>query len=106
MMPLFNAADTPQWRNSFYYHYYEGESGGHRVCEHYGVTTGKAKLIHYYKINEWELFDLEQDPQELSSFYDDPSYAELKTELMTELSRLRQELGVSDNDPPATESRK
>ena len=45
---------------------------------HYGITTDKYKLIHfYYDIDEWELYDLEKDPQEMKNIYGDPAYADV-----------------------------
>ena len=57
--------------------------------KHYGVRTERYKLIHYYEIDEWELFDLEQDPNELRSLHEDPLYAETRAELTSELRRLQ-----------------
>ncbi len=86
------------WRQSFYYHYYEG-GVAHNVPRHYGVRTATHKLIHYYETNEWELFDLELDPYELHSVYGDPKYERIQKELHEELARLRQELRVPEKDP-------
>ena len=81
--------ETPQnWRTSVYYHYYEFP-GAHSVAKHYGVRTERHKLIHYYDLDEWELFDLEKDPHELHSVYDDPGYASIRKQLEAELQRLR-----------------
>ena len=40
------------------------------------MRTDRYKLIHYYQLDEWELYDLEKDPKELRSVYADPAYAE------------------------------
>ncbi len=33
------------------------------VKHHYGISTERYKLIHYYyDLDEWELFDLQKDP--------------------------------------------
>src|SRR5262245_52760932 len=69
LLPLLRGETPKDWRTSFYYHYYEGENREHRVYRHEGVTNGHAKLIHYYPINEWEMFDLESDPHELVNIY-------------------------------------
>lgn len=98
-VPLLAGIALKNWRKSFYYHYYEGFKGTHAVCEHYGVTDGRHKLIHFYKIDEWELFDLEKDPQELHSVYGDATYAPVQQRLRGELERLRTELQVTSNDP-------
>ncbi|HRX83307.1 MAG TPA: DUF4976 domain-containing protein, partial [Pirellulaceae bacterium] len=81
--------ETPSdWRKSVYYHYYEFP-GAHSVAKHYGVRTERYKLIHYYELNEWELFDLEKDPNELNSVYDEADYAAVKSQMEAELERLR-----------------
>jgi len=99
LTPLLRGENPDNWRDSFYYHYYEGAEGGHQVCEHYGVTNGRHKLIHFYELDEWELFDLETDPHEMKSVYDDPDYAGVREEMKVELSRLRDELEIASNDP-------
>ena len=89
-------------RKSFYYHYYE-YPGSHCVQRHYGVRTDRYKLIYFYVLNEWELFDLEQDPNELKSVYGEATYSDARTELKAELTRLRTELEVPEDTRPAGE---
>ncbi|MDA7922499.1 sulfatase [Verrucomicrobiales bacterium] len=96
LVPIFKGEEPKDWRTSFYYHYYEFP-GAHSVARHYGVTTGKHKLIHYYQLDEWELFDLEKDPDELKSVYDDADYAEKRSELKKELDRLREQYQVGED---------
>lgn len=83
---------TPKdWRKSMYYHYYEYPAV-HSVKRHYGVRTQRYKLIHFYNdIDQWELYDLRKDPDELNNIYDDPAYADVVKKLKAELSRLREE---------------
>ena len=88
----------PDWRKSFYYHYYEFP-GAHAVRRHYGVRTATHKLIHFYQNEEWELFDLQKDPEELKSVYGDSSYADVEASMKKELERLRKELKVPAEDP-------
>lgn len=97
IVPILEGAEPADWRKSFYYHYYEGR--GHNVAEHYGVTNGRLKLIHYYKLDEWELFDLEADPDEMNSVYGKAEYADRQAAMEEELQRLRAELEVTSNDP-------
>ena len=50
------------------------------------------KLIHFYNdIDEWELYDLKNDPDELRNIYNDPAQADIVKQLKAELSRLRAE---------------
>ena len=54
------------WRKSVYYHYYM--DGVYNLPRIEGVRTDKHKRINYYfPEQEWELFDLEKDPQEIDS---------------------------------------
>lgn len=99
LVPLLRGEPPGDWRESFYYHYYE-YPGWHDVARHYGVRTARHKLIYFYTLDEWELYDLEKDPDELTSVYDDPSYADVVDELKAELARLREELAVPDDDRP------
>ncbi len=99
LKPLFTGETPDDWRTSHYYHYYE-YPGWHCVERHYGVRTDRHKLIYYYDRDEWELFDLETDPQELNSVYADPAYASLVDELKTELTRLREHYAVPDDPRP------
>jgi len=83
--------ETPEdWRSSMYYEYFEFPHGWHSVKKHYGVRTDRYKLIHYHTdLDEWELFDLEKDPSEMHSVFDDPNYKDVQAELHQELSKLR-----------------
>jgi len=90
LRPLFEETNVDNWRNEIYYHYYEYPKGGHDVKRHYGIRTDRYKLIHYYyDIDEWELFDLENDPQEMKNIYMQAEYQELVSELKEKLNELR-----------------
>ena len=73
------------------------------------MTNGKLKLIHYYQRSEWELFDLEKDPNELKSEYDNPEYKDKVEDLKAELANLRQRYQVPEDKggkPPKKRPRK
>jgi arylsulfatase A-like enzyme len=94
------ARRTPaDWRRSLYYHYYEFP-GPHNVARHYGVRTERYKLIHFYTLGEWELYDLEKDPGEMRSLYGDSAYRKVEAELKAELDRLRSALRVPEDTRP------
>ena len=77
-------------RKSVYYHYYEWPIW-HKVQPHYGVRTDRYKLMHfYYSMDEWELYDLETDPNEIDNIYAEAS-PELIESLKKELEALRKE---------------
>lgn len=96
LKPVLAGSTPGDWRKSVYYHYYE-YPGPHRARPHYGVRGERYKLIHFYTIKEWELFDLQADPNELKNVYADPAYAKVREEMTAELNRLRAE--YKDNDP-------
>jgi len=100
LLPLFETKTEPEeWRNSFYYHYYE-YPGAHCVQRHYGVRTERYKLIYYYSIDEWELFDLQEDPDELNSVYNLEENQSLISDLKAELQELREEYAVPEDARP------
>ena len=94
LVPLLQGKTPEDWRKSFYYHYYEYPDV-HMVKKHEGVYDGRFKLIHFYDdIDEWELYDLEKDPNEMSSVYSKPEYAGEIDRLRAELNWLKTELKV------------
>ena len=96
MLPILKGNTPADWRNAHYFHYYEHPSE-HNVMRHYGITTDRYKLIHfYYDIDEWELYDLEKDPLEMKDVYQDPAYSDVREELHKELEELREK--YQDND--------
>jgi len=103
--PLLRGETPADWQQSMYYRYWM-HVAHHNVYAHYGVRTKRHKLIYYYADGlgqpgsegevfepEWELFDLEKDPCELSSVYGDPEYADVVAELTDELHRLQEKVG-------------
>ncbi len=97
LVPVLKGKTPADWRKTFYYQYYE--SGGHGVPAHYGVATARYKLMHFHepKINEWELYDLKVDPNEMKSVHGNPGYSRITAGLESEITRLREELEVRDN---------
>lgn len=99
LMPLIENPEHP-WERDLYYHFYENP-GFHGVARHYGINTGRYKLIHYYQDGEWELFDLENDPHDQVNLYGQPDYADLIGALKQRLSQLRADYAVPNEDPQA-----
>jgi arylsulfatase A-like enzyme len=96
MVPVLQGKTPADWRKEHYYHYYE-YPGYHMVKRHYGISTERYKLIHYYyDIDQWELFDLSADPMEMKNVYDDPSYSSVKAELHKKLIELMAQYNDSD----------
>jgi arylsulfatase A-like enzyme len=78
-----------------YYRYYH-DPGHHNTRQHYGVRTRTHKLVHYWKKDAWELFDLMKDPQEQRNLIDDPAQSANVQQLKVELAKLRKDLGDDD----------
>ena len=95
LVPLLRGERPADWRKSWYYRYYH-DPGDHNTRAHYGVRTETHKLIYFWKKDQWECYDLVQDPDELHNLAYDPAHAELVAKLKQELYRLKKE--VQDND--------
>ncbi len=91
--PLLSGARPGNWRKSLYYHYYE-YPGFHSVKAHYGIKDSRYKLMNFYKENNWELYDLQNDPYELHNIYGQPGMEEITKRLTRELRLLQQQYDV------------
>jgi arylsulfatase A-like enzyme len=95
LVPWLKGNVPKDWRTSMYYRYYH-DPGHHNTRQHYGVRTATHKLIHYWKKDAWELYDLRRDPNEQRNLVDDPAESAVLAQLKAELKRLRAELGDDD----------
>jgi len=100
LVPLLKGENPPDWRDALYYHYYEFNPDRrtvHAVRRHNGVQTDRYKLIHFYNIDQYELFDLKNDPNEMQSVADDPAYADVLRGLKVKLDMLQETYDVPDD---------
>ncbi len=88
LVPVLRGRMPRDWRSSMYYRYYH-DPGHHNTRAHYGVRTKTHKLIYFWKKDQWELYDLVKDPQEMHNLYGQPAQARLTATLKTELARLK-----------------
>jgi arylsulfatase A-like enzyme len=86
LVPIMNGT-VKKWRESLYYAYYE--FGEHAVPQHFGVRSMTHKLFFFPATNEWNMFDLTNDPQEMVNVYNHPKYKQVQTSLVQEFDRLR-----------------
>jgi len=97
-------AETPddptpvKWRDAWFYSYYEFPDVSHNVTKHRGVRTEKWKYIHYYDPpfkfrQEYELYDLEKDPEERVNLVNRPTMQATVKELQGKMAQLRKEIG-------------
>jgi len=95
IVPALRGTGAQSEAPSFYYHYYEF-GAPHWAAPHYGIRTDRYKLISYYNRNEWELFDLEKDPDEMESLIIDngrrvqPGYEAIVQDLVSQLRQIRE----------------
>ena len=96
LAPLLRGEIPAGWRQSVYYRSYH-DPGDHDTRAHYGVRTATHKLIHYWKKDAWELFDLAADPHEQHNLLFDEAEASSRgvantlAALKAELARLQRE---------------
>lgn len=92
LVPLLENKENIDWRDRFYYEAPEPQLGSWPL---YAVRTQRYKYIRTYDINNRdsvvfeELFDLENDPYELTNMIDDPGLQEKAEELSDDLDSLR-----------------
>lgn len=103
LAPLMKGSTPENWRKSFYYRYYD-DPGAHNTRAHYGVRTETHKLVRFWKADQWEMYDLMKDPQELRNLYPEAAEADTVARLKRELFRLKAE--AKDNDQFANEQPK
>lgn len=92
LVPILKGNTPKDWRKMFYYEYFE--SGGHGVSNHYAVIDRRYKLIHFKDkgLDEWEMYDLKEDPNEMTSVYGRTDYKKVQSRLGKELRKLRRDL--------------
>ncbi len=97
LRPLWSEHLSNNWREALYYHYYEYPHGWHFVNKHDGIRTDRYKLIHFYEMGEFELYDLENDPYEMNNLYGTSANRGIQDSLKIELESLRELYSVGDS---------
>lgn len=104
LLPIFKGNVPADWPKSMYYHYYEF-APPHWAMPNYGIRTERYKLIYYYTINEWELFDLQKDPDEMDNLFKEqgmevkPGYEDVLKDLLAQLTELRKKYKDDTGNP-------
>lgn len=96
LVPTITGKQKQLPRHHLYYHFYEYKAD-HTVLQHLGVRGERYKLICFYTVNEWELYDLEKDPQEQHNLIHEAAYQKTVAEMKNELLKLR--ILYDDHEP-------
>ena len=99
LVPLLRGETPAEWRTSHYYHYYEYPAV-HSVRRHYGVRDERYKLIYFYNLDEWEFYDLVEDPREVNNLYGEARHAAEVERMKDELERVREHYRVPPDTQP------
>ena len=83
LVPLMHGQGQPPYQAMFSYY-----KGFQRM-----VRTKTHKLIVYPQIHKTQVFDIENDPWEIHDLSADPASAQVKADLVQQLTGLQQELG-------------
>jgi arylsulfatase A-like enzyme len=95
MQPILTSKQKAFNRPYLYYHYYEFVKD-HTVIPHLGIRTEQYKLIYFYTVNEWELYDLIADPAELNNLKKEAKHSKLFEQLKQQLLKARSEYDDHD----------
>lgn len=83
-------------RQYLYYHFYE-YNADHTVLQHLGIRGDRYKLIYFYTVNEWELYDLKSDPYELNNLSKSPAHQKVLQQMKEQLLKVRNQ--YDDHEP-------
>jgi len=105
--------ETTKGRDAIYYRYWL-HMAHHTIPAHYGIRTKTHKLAFFYGLPldangampaatppYWELYDLANDPKEMTNLYPSDKSDALKEELKAQLSKLKQDIGDTDEQYPS-----
>lgn len=88
LLPLAGVSD-PSFRTEWYYEYYEWPNP-EKAPPCRGIRTERYKLIQYVlEPQEFELYDLGNDPKEMRNLYGMPEFAPIQMHLLERLNSLR-----------------
>lgn len=96
LVPSITGKQKTLPRHHLYYHFYEYKAD-HTVLQHLGVRGERYKLIYFYPVNEWELYDLKTDPREQKNLIRSLSHQKIAADMKAELLKLRDQ--YDDHEP-------
>jgi len=104
--------ETTNGRDAIYYRYWL-HMAHHTIPAHYGIRTKTHKLAFFYGLPldangampaatppYWELYDLANDPKEMTNLYPSENSAVVKAKLKAQLTQLKKDIGDTDDVYP------
>lgn len=94
LLPILEGKKPSGWRKDWLYEYYEYPVD-EMVPPQRGVRTDRYKLIVYYTMQptEYEMYDLQVDPEEKNNLWGQPAYGDLSQQMLHRVTELRRETG-------------
>lgn len=93
LAPFLEGKKVDSWRKDWLYEYYE-YPGWENVKPCRGIRTERYKLIEFFlPPEEFELYDLQNDPDEKTNLYENPQYKGLAKQLYDRMQELRTQTG-------------
>ena len=90
MLNLISNNIENNWRKSFLFEYYKDASWPHAGPNHIAVRTNEFKLVESFLENDIdELYDLLNDPGEMTNLIGNSNYDAIENQLRVELLRLQ-----------------
>lgn len=109
---LLRGTPPDDWQDLAYHRYWMHRDPDHNAYAHYGIRDHRYKLIYWYnegfglpgtgpggEDREWELFDCEADPQELTNLYSDPDYQDVVASMTAALTKKMNDIGDTPEHP-------
>jgi arylsulfatase A-like enzyme len=90
LKPVLHNARVKLPRKNLYYHFYEYYAD-HTVLPHLGIRGKRFKLIYFYTVDEWELYDLKKDPREQQNLVSSRKYRKVFRSMKQQLQQARNE---------------
>ncbi|MCK0192590.1 sulfatase [Arenibacter sp. F20364] len=95
---LDGSTSETAFREIIYYHYYDYPAF-HMVKKHYGIRSQRYKLIHFYDdIDQWEFYDLLEDPYEQHNAINDTRYQEVIGTMYQKLDSVQEHYKVMEKE--------
>lgn len=75
-----------------YGHFYESDDPDHKAPQYVAIATGRHKIIFYYQLQEWEIFDLQTDSRETRNLWPGGLARATRSELIRKLIARQREV--------------